>query len=56
MVLAGAFGGAFMQLFRTGKLPLSALLLIAAALLIAGDWHFVSDVIVEAFSMSRPAY
>jgi membrane-associated phospholipid phosphatase len=45
MVLAGAFAGVFMRLYRTSILPLSALLLIAAVLLIAGNWHFVSDVI-----------
>jgi membrane-associated phospholipid phosphatase len=49
MVLAGAFAGVFMRLYRTTVLPLSALLLIAAVLLIAGDWHFVSDVIAGAF-------
>jgi membrane-associated phospholipid phosphatase len=30
-------------------LPFSALLLIATVLLIAGDWHFVSDVIAGTF-------
>lgn len=45
MVIAGAFAGVFMRLYRNSILPLSILLLIAAALLIAGDWHFVSDVI-----------
>ena len=50
MVLAGAFAGVFMRLYRTTILPLSALLLIAAAMLIAGDWHFVSDVIAGAFA------
>jgi uncharacterized membrane protein YoaK (UPF0700 family) len=49
MVLAGAFAGVFMRLYRTSILPLSALLLIAAVLLIAGNWHFVSDVIAGAF-------
>jgi len=45
MVLACAFAGVFMRLYRTSILPLAALLLFAAALLIVGDWHFVSDVI-----------
>jgi len=45
MVLASAFAGVFMRLYRASILPFSALLLIAAVLLIAGDWHFVSDVI-----------
>jgi membrane-associated phospholipid phosphatase len=49
MVLAGAFAGVFMRLYRISILPLSALLLIAALLLIVGDWHFVSDVIAGAF-------
>ncbi|MGH8128050.1 MAG: phosphatase PAP2 family protein [Gammaproteobacteria bacterium] len=48
MVLAGAFAGVFMRLYRSSILPLSALLLISAALLIVGDWHFVSDVIAGA--------
>jgi len=45
MVLAGAFAGVFMRLYRSSILPLSLLLLTAAVLLIVGDWHFVSDVI-----------
>jgi membrane-associated phospholipid phosphatase len=49
MVLAGAFAGVFMRLYRTSILPFSVLLLVAAALLIAGDWHFVSDVIAGSF-------
>ena len=49
MVLAGAFAGVFMRLYRTSIWPLAALLLIAAALLITGDWHFVSDVIAGTF-------
>ena len=49
MVLACAFASVFMRLYRTSILPLSTLLLIAAVLLIAGDWHFISDVIAGAF-------
>ena len=49
MVLAGAFSGVFMRLYRTCILPFSALLLIASVLLILGDWHFVSDVIAGTF-------
>jgi membrane-associated phospholipid phosphatase len=49
MVLAGAFAGVLMRLYRASIVPLSALLLIAAVLLIAGDWHFVSDVIAGTF-------
>lgn len=49
MVLAGAFAGVFMRLYRGSIWPLSVLLLIAGALLIIGDWHFVSDVIAGTF-------
>lgn len=49
MVLAGAFAGVFMRLYRSSVLLFSALLLMAAALLIVGDWHFLSDVIAGTF-------
>lgn len=49
MVLAGAFAGVFMRLYRASIWPLSGLLLLAAVLLVLGDWHFVSDVIAGAF-------
>lgn len=49
MVIAGAFAGVFMRLYRISILPLVALLLLAATLLIVGDGHFVSDVIAGAF-------
>jgi membrane-associated phospholipid phosphatase len=49
MVLAGAFGGVFMRLYRRSILPLSGLLLIGVVLLIVGDWHFLSDVIAGTF-------
>lgn len=49
MVLAGAFAGVFMRLCRGSVFLFSALLLFGAVLLIAGDWHFVSDVIAGAF-------
>jgi membrane-associated phospholipid phosphatase len=49
MVLSGAFAGVFMRLYRTSILPLFALLLIAAVLLVAGNWHFVSDVVAGTF-------
>jgi membrane-associated phospholipid phosphatase len=49
MVLVGAFAGVFMRLYRASVPPLSALLLIAAVLLVLGDWHFLSDVIAGAF-------
>lgn len=49
MVLAGAFAGVFMRLYRTSILPFSVLLVIAAVLLVLGDWHFVSDVIAGTY-------
>lgn len=49
MVLAGAFAGVFMRLYRASVAPLAGLLTLAAVLLIAGDWHFVSDVIAGGF-------
>jgi membrane-associated phospholipid phosphatase len=49
MVLAGAFAGVFMRLYRVSTRLLSGLLLLAAALLVLGDWHFISDVIAGTF-------
>lgn len=49
MVLAGAFAGVLMRLYRASIQPLAGLLLLAAVLLVVGDWHFVSDVIAGAF-------
>jgi uncharacterized membrane protein YoaK (UPF0700 family) len=49
MVLAGAFAGVFMRIYRGSIRLFCALLLLAAALLVLGDWHFVSDVIAGAF-------
>jgi membrane-associated phospholipid phosphatase len=49
MVLVGAFAGVFMRLYTASIWPLSALLLIAAGLLLVGDWHFLSDIIAGAF-------
>ena len=49
MVLAGAFAGVFMRLYRVSIRPFSCLLLLAAGLLVLGDWHFVSDVIAGTF-------
>jgi membrane-associated phospholipid phosphatase len=50
MVIAGAFAGVFMRLYRTSTLVFSVLLLAGATLLIVGDWHFVSDVLAGAFA------
>jgi membrane-associated phospholipid phosphatase len=49
MALAGAFAGVFMRLYRVSIRPLAILLLLAAALLVVGDWHFLSDVIAGTF-------
>jgi membrane-associated phospholipid phosphatase len=49
MALAGAFAGVFIRLYRASIWPLSALLLIAAGLLLVGDWHFLSDIIAGSF-------
>lgn len=49
MVLAGAFAGVFMRLYRASIWPLAALLMVAGVLLIVGGWHFVSDVIAGTF-------
>lgn len=49
MVLAGAFAGVFMRLYRISIWPLVALLALAAGLLVLGDWHFLSDVVAGTF-------
>lgn len=49
MVLSGAFAGVFMRQYRASIRPLAALLLLAAVLLVIGDWHFLSDVVAGAF-------
>lgn len=50
MVLAGAFAGVFMRLYKSGiRILFSVMLLIAAGLLLIGDWHFLSDIIAGAF-------
>jgi membrane-associated phospholipid phosphatase len=45
LVLAGAFCGVMMRLYRDTVLPAIGLLVLAAGVLVAGDWHFLSDVI-----------
>jgi membrane-associated phospholipid phosphatase len=50
MILASAFAGVLIRLYRASVWPLSALLMLAAALLVVGDWHFLSDVIAGAFA------
>ena len=49
MVLAAAFLGVFVRLYpRVRYVSLFALLLAAFAM-VAGDWHFISDLIAGAF-------
>ena len=49
MTLAGALAGVFMRVYRASIWPLCMLLGVAAVLLVVGDWHFVSDVLVGTF-------
>lgn len=49
MMLAASFAGVFMRFYRLSIRPLAVLLLIAATLLVVGDWHFISDVIMGTF-------
>jgi membrane-associated phospholipid phosphatase len=49
MVLAAAFAGFFMRRYQASIWLFSALLLIAAGLLLVGGWHFLSDIIAGAF-------
>jgi membrane-associated phospholipid phosphatase len=49
MVLASAFAGVFMSCYRASRWPFAALLLLAAGLLVFGDWHFLSDVLAGTF-------
>jgi hypothetical protein len=49
MALAGGFAGVFIRLYQASIWPLSALLLLAAGLLLVGDWHFLSDLVAGTF-------
>jgi membrane-associated phospholipid phosphatase len=49
MTLAGAFAGVFMRANRGSIRPLTILLAFGGAVLVIGDWHFLSDVIAGAF-------
>lgn len=49
MVLASGFAGVFMARYPASVRPLVALLVAGAVLLLAGDWHFLSDIIAGAF-------
>lgn len=49
MVLASAFAGVFLRRHAASIRPLATLLFAGAVLLLAGDWHFLSDVIAGGF-------
>jgi membrane-associated phospholipid phosphatase len=49
MALAASFAGVCMSLYRGAFWSLAVLLVLAALLLVVGDWHFVSDVIAGGF-------
>jgi membrane-associated phospholipid phosphatase len=49
MALAAAFAGVFIRIYKASIWPLAALLILAAGLLIVGDWHFLSDTIAGTF-------
>jgi membrane-associated phospholipid phosphatase len=49
MVIASSFAGVFMRLYPKSIPVLSALLSLAAVLLVVGEWHFLSDVIAGTF-------
>jgi membrane-associated phospholipid phosphatase len=49
MTLAGAFGGVVMRRFPKTVWPLGGLLAVGAMLLVAGNWHFLSDVLAGTF-------
>jgi membrane-associated phospholipid phosphatase len=48
MVLAAAFAGVMMRYYKSTRWPLAALLLLAAALMLVGEWHFASDLVAGA--------
>lgn len=49
MMLAGAFWGVFLRLYRGSVVPAFLFLLSAAVLMVVGGWHFASDVIAGGF-------
>jgi len=49
MALAGAFAAVLMRHYPKSIVPLAGLLALAGGLLIAGSWHFVSDVLAGTF-------
>ena len=49
MALAGGFAGVWIRLYPSTTLAFVALLAAGMALLVAGDWHFISDVVAGTF-------
>lgn len=49
MMLASAFAGVFMRQYRAAFWPLISALGVAAIVLLVGDWHFLSDLIIGTF-------
>lgn len=50
MALAGSFAGVFMRIYPRTIWPQSLLLLCGMTLLVAGNWHFISDVVAGTFA------
>lgn len=49
MVMAGAFAFALARIYPRTLVAFTALLCLAGALLVVGDWHFLSDVLAGVF-------
>jgi membrane-associated phospholipid phosphatase len=49
MALAGGFAGVWLRLYPRTAPVFAGLLAVGMALLVAGDWHFLSDVVAGTF-------
>ena len=49
MALAGGFAGVWLRLYPRTAPAFAALLALGMAILVAGDWHFLSDVVAGTF-------
>ena len=49
MALAGGFSGVWIRLYPSATPVFAALLAVGMAILVAGDWHFASDVVAGTF-------
>jgi membrane-associated phospholipid phosphatase len=49
MMLAAAFLGVFIRLYPRARAASLFLILVAAVAMVAGDWHYVSDLIAGSF-------